>query len=157
MLQFGCHGNILPNSTLYQPSYCCCLPSPENKKENAHHLRDVAQINEQKQKRNCVRGISEGIFCLRIEDFIQKQEQISGLPGLLVEISHHASLHRHKRNVFLKSKYCTSSISGNCFRKRVGEFILLVDLLPFDVPFKKAKNFFFFSLPQELHVVVFFD
>ncbi|GIY38440.1 hypothetical protein CDAR_586801 [Caerostris darwini] len=74
------------------------------KRKNAHHLRDVAQINEQKEKRNCVRGISEGIFCLRIEDFIQRQEQISGLPGCIVEISHHASLHGHKRNFFRKAR-----------------------------------------------------
>ncbi|GIY38441.1 hypothetical protein CDAR_586811 [Caerostris darwini] len=74
------------------------------KGENAHHLRDIPQINEQKQKRNCVRGISEGIFCLRIEVFIQKQEQISGLPGFIVEISHLASLHRHKRNFFQTAK-----------------------------------------------------
>ncbi|GIY73584.1 hypothetical protein CEXT_745121 [Caerostris extrusa] len=119
------------NSRLYQPNCCCCQPSPKIKWENAHHLRDVAQINEQKQKRNCVRGISVGIFCLRIEDFIEKQEQISGLPGFFVEISHHASLHRHKRTFFPNSKDCTSSISGNCFRKRVEKFIVLVDLLQF--------------------------
>ncbi|GIY73587.1 hypothetical protein CEXT_745141 [Caerostris extrusa] len=117
MLQFGCHGNILPNSRLYQPSCCCCQPSPKNKRENAHHLRDVAQINEQKQKRNCVRGISEGIFCLRIEDFIQKQEQISGLPGFIVEISHHASLHQHKRNLFRTARIVLQVFLVNVFRK----------------------------------------